>query len=107
MFKQVNAALLIAGLSFGVTSTRLLSQQGPKTTFPEQKPKSDAPPAAATQAPPQDPEVGEDDLDFPRKRNEWFIQQRAYPFAHIPAGARTAALRALALGEPKALRLAR
>ncbi|HLY41244.1 MAG TPA: choice-of-anchor D domain-containing protein [Terracidiphilus sp.] len=90
MGKRACVPLLIAALFLGVHSTGLLSQQGAKTTFPEQKPKSDA---DASQAAPTEAEEGEDDLDFAHKRNEWFVHLRAYPFAHIPAGARTAALR--------------
>jgi hypothetical protein len=71
-----------------------VSPQGPRTTFPEQTPKSNSGTAAPAQGPGAgaEPEEGEDDQDFARKRNEWFIQQRAFPFAHIPAGARTRAL---------------
>lgn len=29
----------------------------------------------------------EDDALFPMKRNQWFLRQRAYPYAHIPRGA--------------------
>ncbi len=32
-------------------------------------------------------EEGDDDLLFPLKREQWFVQQRAYPNTHIPAGA--------------------
>jgi hypothetical protein len=62
------------------------------TTFPEQKPKSGAGTGATAGEAGEGPEEGEADQDFSRNRNEWFIHQRAYPFAHIPAGARTRAL---------------
>jgi photosystem II stability/assembly factor-like uncharacterized protein len=56
------------------------------------KPKSDAGSSATAGEPGERPEEGDADQDFSRNRNEWFIHQRAYPFAHIPAGARTRAL---------------
>jgi hypothetical protein len=65
---------------------------GPKTTFPEQKPKSDAGTSATAGESGEGPEEGEADQEFSSKRNNWFLRQRAYPFAHIPAGARTRAL---------------
>ena len=69
-----------------------VSPKGPTTTFPEQKPKSDAETSAAAGKPVEEPEEGEADQEYAKKRNDWFIHQRAYPFAHIPAGARTRAL---------------
>lgn len=47
---------------------------------------------AAAARPPQQPEA--DDLE--RARAAWFYGQRAYPHAHVPAGARLAAIAAVA-----------
>lgn len=51
-----------------------------------------AAPLAALARPAQTPE----DADLARQRAQWFYGQRAYPHAHVPAGARLAALAALA-----------
>ena len=41
------------------------------------------------------PAPEKEERDLQRKRQEWFYRQRAYPHAHVPAGARLAALQQL------------
>jgi hypothetical protein len=84
--KNMRIAMIaaLALLSGVIGGTQLAPGQQPaQTTFPEQKPKSDADASANRAANGAEPDEGE----------EWFTQQRAYPFEHIPRGARSAALR--------------
>jgi photosystem II stability/assembly factor-like uncharacterized protein len=91
---RVTECFVLVALALGSGWSPLASAlQSTRTTFPEQKSDPDSSSAANSRVTGPDAQQGEADGDFARKRNEWFIRQRAYPHAHIPPGARENALR--------------
>lgn len=67
--------VVVAGMVFASALRAQESTSAPEKLTPQ------------TENPPQAGEKQEEDALFPLKRNQWFIQQRAYPNAHVPAGA--------------------